>query len=107
MKIRKIALTLAAVKLFSSGSFLLENNTNFYNDHTIAYADELILDATNITINDDIIYDNTNIYMGYDENGDVYYKRYDPVTSQYKDISIYDEENIQSHQYGGLSRRYI
>ncbi len=36
-----------------------------------------------------------------DQNsGKLAYKRYDPKTMEYNDISIFDEENIESHQYG-------
>ncbi len=39
-----------------------------------------------------------NIYMMSD--GDIYYKRYDDKTNSYNNISIFDDENISSSQYG-------
>ena len=53
-----------------------------------------------------IRFTNNNIYIDLSDPNNVSYKRYDPETDTYNNISIYDEENIDSWQYGADQGRF-
>lgn len=46
----------------------------------------------------------SNVYINLDDNDDYSYERYDSNTKEYHNVSIFDDENISSHQYGADQR---
>ena len=53
-----------------------------------------------------ILFTDNNIYIDISDPNDVNYKRYDPETDTYNNISIFDEENLSSYQYGADQGRF-
>ncbi len=53
-----------------------------------------------------IRFTDNNIYIDLSDPNNVSYKRYDPETDTYNNISIFDEENIDSWQYGADQDRF-
>ena len=52
-------------------------------------------------------YLDSNICQGYSSDGKIIYRRYDEETYEYKPISIFDEENRKSFQYGGDQETFV
>lgn len=75
---RGIAVTIAFIQLFFAGLALGEKNT-----------------GENTTETQYVLVDNNNVPI---------YKRVDSDTGEYENISIFDEENLKSHQYGASQR---
>ena len=53
-----------------------------------------------------ILFTDNNIYIDISDPNNVNYKRYDPKTDTYNNISIFDEENLSSDQYGANQGRF-
>ena len=102
--IKKMALVLALTKMLSFGAKTVSLDSVKY--QPMASGISVNNTTTNklksdIRISDnEIIYARSNIYANYEDKNNVYYKRYDPDTNSYNDISIFDMENCETHQYG-------
>ena len=51
-------------------------------------------------------YEKSNVSIRRDNNNNIEYKRYNPETKEYHNISIFDDENLDSFQYGSNQRDF-
>lgn len=53
------------------------------------------------------LYHNSNIFVDYSDDGNLSFKRYNEETGEYNPISIFDDENLASSQYGANQEAFI
>ena len=87
---RKIALHLAVFQLFSGATLFYPTEINAYTLENESHSGEIFIPEVNMD----------NIVLITDEDGKKRYQRIDKETGEYRDISIFDYENIATRQYG-------
>lgn len=109
-KLKKMALTLSLIELLSLNKYFSSKDNEPMK--SIGSARDIVYNQMDI-VNDKITNIRTNnvnynlkelnknnIYVGHDEDGKNIFLRYNEDTSTYEAISIFDEENIETSQYG-------
>ena len=92
-KIRTVSITLALVQLLSTSNYSIEKKSKI---------NQIVPKSRIETVNDnnDENLVSSNVYKFYNEDGYPIYYRFDKKSGKYKNISIFDDCNISSQQYG-------